>query len=147
MGSNPINLAVRFLLEIAGLIAIGYWGWHQGEGFLSIILAIGLPVIAAVLWGTFAVLEDPSRSCHFTPYTVPVSNSQDVPPVYGQSVPPINGQDVPLSTSLHPPTILPAKYEKKPEGTWQEKGKRSWTFMHSCNIYEPGTVADVSTGT
>jgi hypothetical protein len=62
MGSNPINLAVRFLLEIAGLMAIGYWGWHQGEGFLSIILAIGLPVIAAVLWGTFAVLEDPSRS-------------------------------------------------------------------------------------
>ena len=62
MGSNPINLAVRFLLEIAGLMAIGYWGWHQGEGFLSIVLAIGLPVIAAVLWGTFAVLEDPSRS-------------------------------------------------------------------------------------
>lgn len=62
MGSNPINLAVRFLLEIAGLMAIGYWGWQQGEGFLAIILAIGVPVIAAVLWGTFAVPEDPSRS-------------------------------------------------------------------------------------
>lgn len=62
MGSNPINLAVRFLLEIVGLMAIGYWGWHQAEGFLSIILAIGVPVIAAVLWGTFAVPEDPSRS-------------------------------------------------------------------------------------
>ncbi|MCP4419513.1 MAG: YrdB family protein [Chloroflexi bacterium] len=62
MGSHPINLAVRFLLEIAGLIAIGYWGWHQGEGGLSIIFAIGLPVIAAGLWGTFAVPEDPSRS-------------------------------------------------------------------------------------
>ncbi len=62
MGSNPINLAVRFLLEIAGLIAIGYWGWHQGEGFLSIVFAIGLPVIAAALWGTFAVPNDPSRS-------------------------------------------------------------------------------------
>ncbi|MCP4415214.1 MAG: YrdB family protein [Chloroflexi bacterium] len=62
MGSHPINLAVRFLLEIAGLIAIGYWGWHQGEGVLSIIFAIGLPVIAAALWGTFAVPNDPSRS-------------------------------------------------------------------------------------
>ena len=62
MGSQPINLAVRFLLEIAGLIAIGYWGWQQGEGFLSYILAIGLPVIAAIVWGTFAVPDDPSRS-------------------------------------------------------------------------------------
>ncbi len=84
--------------------------------------------------------------CHFTPYTVPVINGQNVPPVYGQSVPPINGQDVPLSTSLHPPTILPAKYENKPEGTWQEKGKRSWTFMRFYNICGPGTVTDVSNG-
>ena len=62
MGSHPINLAVRFLLEIAGLIAIGYWGWQQGGGFLSYVLAIGLPLMAAILWGTFNVPEDPSRS-------------------------------------------------------------------------------------
>ncbi len=62
MGSHPINLTVRFLLEIATLVALGYWGWHHGQGMLRLILAIGIPLIAAVLWGTFAVPDDPSRS-------------------------------------------------------------------------------------
>jgi len=62
MGSHPINLAARFLLELAGLGAIGAWGWQQGEGFLSVTLAVGLPLLAAALWGTFAVPDDPSRS-------------------------------------------------------------------------------------
>ncbi len=62
MGSHPINLAVRLLLEVAALLAIGFWGWSQGEGVLRFVLAPGLPIIAAVLWGTFAVPDDPSRS-------------------------------------------------------------------------------------
>lgn len=63
MGSNPANLVFRFLLEIAAYGAIGFWGWQQVENILlKIALAIGLPVIAAVLWGTFAVPNDPSRS-------------------------------------------------------------------------------------
>ncbi len=62
MGSHPINLAVRFLLELSAWGAMGYWGWRQGEGALRWLLAIGIPVIAAALWGTFAVPDDPSRS-------------------------------------------------------------------------------------
>lgn len=63
MGSNPVNLAFRFLLEMAALAAIGFWGWQQAENLiLKIVLAIGLPVMAAVLWGTFAVPNDSSRS-------------------------------------------------------------------------------------
>ena len=63
MGSNPANLVFRFLLEIAAYGAIGFWGWQQAENILlKIALAIGLPVMAAVLWGTFAVPDDPSRS-------------------------------------------------------------------------------------
>lgn len=62
MGSNPINLAVRFILEMAGLAALGWWGWNQGEGILRFMLALGIPFLAAVLWGTFAVPDDPSRS-------------------------------------------------------------------------------------
>ena len=62
MGSNPINLAVRFLLELAALYAFGYWGWTQHDGGMRFALAIGLPLIAAALWGTFAVPNDPSRS-------------------------------------------------------------------------------------
>ena len=62
MGSNSINLAVRFILEMAGLVAMGWWGWNQTDGILRFVLAIGIPLLAAVLWGTFAVLDDPSRS-------------------------------------------------------------------------------------
>jgi hypothetical protein len=70
MGSNPINLAVRFFLELTALIAMGFWGWNQGEGLLRYALAFGLPVIAAVIWGVFAVPNDPSRSGN-TPIATP----------------------------------------------------------------------------
>ena len=62
MGSHPINLATRFVLEIAGLVALGWMGWHYGRGIYKYVLAIGIPLVAAVLWGTFAVPDDPSRS-------------------------------------------------------------------------------------
>jgi len=62
MGSNPINLTVRFILEIASLVVLGVWGWNSSEGALRYLLAVGIPIAAAVLWGTFAVPDDPSRS-------------------------------------------------------------------------------------
>ena len=63
MGSHPLNLTLRFLLEMAALIAIGYWAWQQTDTLLlQIGLALGLPLIAAILWGVFAVPDDPSRS-------------------------------------------------------------------------------------
>ena len=62
MGSHPLNLAVRFLLELAALLVMGYWGWTQHDGLWRWLLTIGLPVVAAVIWGTFAVPNDPSRS-------------------------------------------------------------------------------------
>lgn len=62
MGSHPINLALRFLLEIAALVAIGYWGFDQHGGFWRFVLGISGPLLAALLWGAFAVPGDPSRS-------------------------------------------------------------------------------------
>ena len=59
MGWNPINLAVRFLLELAALAALGVWGWQQGQGWVRFVLAVGMPLLAAVLWGTFRVPNDP----------------------------------------------------------------------------------------
>ncbi|MCB0206088.1 MAG: YrdB family protein [Caldilineae bacterium] len=62
MGQNPLNLAFRFLLEILALLAVGYWGWVEHTGLLRILLAVGLPVLAAVLWATFRVPGDASAS-------------------------------------------------------------------------------------
>jgi hypothetical protein len=52
MGSHPINLAIRFLLELSALLAMGVWGWRQSEGWLRFVLALGIPIIVAVVWGT-----------------------------------------------------------------------------------------------
>lgn len=62
MGSHPINLMLRFLLELMALGSVGLWGWKQTDSWLRFILAIGLPIGLAVIWGTFAVPDDPSRS-------------------------------------------------------------------------------------
>ena len=62
MSQNPFNLAVRFLLEILALIAFGTWAKAQFSGALGYILMITVPLFAAVLWGTFNVKGDPSRS-------------------------------------------------------------------------------------
>src|SRR5437868_6480791 len=58
MNTNPINLIVRFLLEIAMLIVLGYWGWHL-SGIWRYIGATGLPIAAATLWGVFRIPNDP----------------------------------------------------------------------------------------
>ena len=62
MGSHPLNLAIRSLIEIGALVAIGYWGFSEHTGLWRFLLGIGLPIIAAIAWGTFAVPGDPSRS-------------------------------------------------------------------------------------
>lgn len=58
MGQNPVNLALRFLLELAGLYFISRWGWLQASGGTRYLLAIGLPILAALVWGTFRVPGD-----------------------------------------------------------------------------------------
>ena len=62
MSKNPVNLTVRFLLEIIALIAFGIWGKAQYPGTLGFGLMILAPLVAASTWGTFNVKGDPSRS-------------------------------------------------------------------------------------
>lgn len=62
MGSHPLNLTLRFLLELAALAVMGIWGWRQSEGWMQYLLVICIPLLAAAVWGTFAVPNDPSRS-------------------------------------------------------------------------------------
>ena len=62
MSQNPINLSVRFILEIIALIALGAWAKSKFPGALGIVLMILIPLLAAVAWGTVNVKDDPSRS-------------------------------------------------------------------------------------
>ncbi|WP_439027025.1 YrdB family protein [Haloarchaeobius sp. DT45] len=49
-----VVLASRFLLELGVLVALGYWGFRAGDGSLVRYgLALGLPLLAAVVWGLF----------------------------------------------------------------------------------------------
>ena len=58
MAQNPINLALRFILELVALYFIGRWGWIQHSGIARYVLAIGLPLLAAAVWGIFRVPND-----------------------------------------------------------------------------------------
>lgn len=62
MSNHPLNLGLRFLLEVAALVAIGAWGWSLSDGPIRYLWAIGLPIAAAAAWGTFRVPEDASAS-------------------------------------------------------------------------------------
>ncbi|MFP7296864.1 YrdB family protein [Neobacillus niacini] len=48
-----INLAIRFLLELCALAAVGYWGFHTGNGIMKLITGGGAPIVIAVVWGVF----------------------------------------------------------------------------------------------
>jgi hypothetical protein len=51
---RPANRALRFLLEVAALVAIAYWGFDTGDS-LPVRVALGLaaPLVVAVVWGVF----------------------------------------------------------------------------------------------
>ena len=68
MNLKFLNLALRFLLELCMLAALAYWGYHAGDGLLmQLVLAVGAPLVAAVIWGLFIAprasrrLADPAR--------------------------------------------------------------------------------------
>lgn len=62
MGSHPINLTIRFILKITGLVAIGIWAWNFVDNDLKYIATIGIPILFAISWGLFAVPTDPNLS-------------------------------------------------------------------------------------
>ncbi|MBS1530229.1 MAG: YrdB family protein [Bacteroidetes bacterium] len=59
MNTNPINLAVRFLLEILMLVTLANWGWHLTPGWTRYLFTPSLPASAAALWGIFRIQNDP----------------------------------------------------------------------------------------
>ena len=59
MNTHPLNLAVRFFLELIMLAVIAWWGYHHFSGWAGIGAAIAFPVLAATLWGVFRIPNDP----------------------------------------------------------------------------------------
>ena len=59
---RPWNLALRLGLEIGALTGLGVAAWTQTEGAARWVAVVAVPLAAAALWGTFNVLDDPSRS-------------------------------------------------------------------------------------
>lgn len=62
MRTLPMNLALRFILEIIALLAIGQWSYRLTTSFWKHVLVFIIPVLVAVIWGVFNVPGDPSRS-------------------------------------------------------------------------------------
>lgn len=62
------NLGVRFLLELAAMAALGFWGWNApGPVAVRVLTAAVPPLAAAMVWGTWVApkarrrLPDPLR--------------------------------------------------------------------------------------
>lgn len=58
MSLNPLVLGFHFLLEIAALLAVAYWGWTRHEGLARWGLTVGLPLAAAAVWALFRAVGD-----------------------------------------------------------------------------------------
>jgi hypothetical protein len=59
---KPLNLGLRFVLELCMLVALGIWGFSE-----NFVLGIDAPLAAAVVWGLWIApkatrrLDDPIR--------------------------------------------------------------------------------------
>ena len=59
---HPLNLALRFMLELAALGGFCLLVWNSFGGRLRIVLMLLVVGGVMIVWGFFAVPGDPSRS-------------------------------------------------------------------------------------
>ncbi len=53
-------LAVRFLLELSALVALGAWGAARGGGTTAkMVFALGLPLAVAIVWAMLVAPKAP----------------------------------------------------------------------------------------
>lgn len=59
---KKLNIIVSFLLEMAMLLALGYWGFRTGQGlWLKLLLGIGVPLAVIIVWGLFLAPKAANR--------------------------------------------------------------------------------------
>lgn len=59
---HPVNLAVRFMLEVAAAVGIFRLGLQFADGVVAGLLAVSMVAVGAIAWGTCNVPGDASRS-------------------------------------------------------------------------------------
>jgi hypothetical protein len=69
MHLRPIDLALRAILEIAGVLGLLLGGVASVGGIVGVLLGVGGAIAAAAAWATFRVPGDPGPS----PWPVPGS--------------------------------------------------------------------------
>lgn len=62
VNNHPLNLGVRFLLEIALVVIFAYWAWNKFDGIFKYMLSFLLPVIGISIWAIFKVEGDPGKA-------------------------------------------------------------------------------------
>jgi hypothetical protein len=63
------NLALKFLLELAAVAALAYWGTTIDGGLVGVLIAIAAATTTIAMWGRFAAPRSEHRLA--TPYRVP----------------------------------------------------------------------------
>ncbi len=58
---QSIVLGLAFLLELALLVAVGYWGFQTGTGIMAWVLGLGAPLLVAVVWGIWLAPKSSRR--------------------------------------------------------------------------------------
>ena len=60
---KAVNDGVRFLVELAVLGAVGYWGFHNHSSWpAKIVLGVGGPVLIATAWGIWMAPQSNRRA-------------------------------------------------------------------------------------
>ncbi len=62
MNNHPLNLALRFLLEISLVTIYALWGWTNHTGPYKYFWAWGLTIAVSIAWAVFRVDGDPGNA-------------------------------------------------------------------------------------
>ena len=59
---KKFNFVISFLLEMAMLLALVYWGLRTGQGvWLKLLLGVGVPLAVIIVWGLFLAPKAANR--------------------------------------------------------------------------------------
>lgn len=67
---SPVNLGLRFVLELVALAGWGIFAYRSFAGIKGIVAVVVTVLVLAAIWGVFNVPDDPSRSGN-APVVVP----------------------------------------------------------------------------